>query len=270
MKANISQLNLYMECPRKWYFKYVLKKGIESSSQALLDGLDWHDLMESNPSSDLSIREGDPLWMKAGYDSWLAWKEQAKRDGFEFLGKEIELEAPLGPYTLFGRLDALVKWNGLLWHLQHKTVAPTKPISTYQRYVAKSWHEHGYQHLIENASKDGEKFATSPYGGCLLVICRKLADKTMKGYSDAGLSNLVVSYLSLPDHIRTMRDIEDVVGRMEYLDLRNTTFPPGNPNMCAGFYGNSLCQYIDVCDGHGSIEDFPSIDPLKGYTHALR
>jgi hypothetical protein len=296
MRANISQLLLYMECPRKWYFKYILKRGFESTSKALEDGLAWHDLMEAAPSSDLAIREEDPLWMKAGYDAWLVWKEKAKKDGFEFLAKELELEAPLGPHTIFGRLDALVRWNGRLWHLQHKTLSPSVPIPTYQRLVARSWHEHAYQHLIGRAVHvmvSDLAYSEEPYGGTLLVICRKLSDKSiskrMEELAEAGnpfagvhmgmdrsnmwdgnTSNLDISYLPLPQHEDTMNDLWSLMSHIEESGAliggsASQAWPIGNSSMCAGYYRNSLCPYIDVCDGHGSILDMPSINPFSGY-----
>ena len=174
MRINISALNRYLECPRKWYYEYILGRGRASRSQALLDGILWHEVV----SGEGELPEDAPPWMKPAFEAWLEWRE--KHSDIVILATELPLEAPLGPHTLFGRLDALVTWEGKVWHLQHKTMAKSRPLDVLVRTQKRSFHEHAYKHLVEYNKPvrvpervDGV-YPAAPYGGTILVVCKKI------------------------------------------------------------------------------------------------
>ena len=260
MRINISALNRYLECPRKWWYEYILGRGRASRSQALLDGILWHQIV----SGEAELPEDAPPWMPDAYDAWLEW--EAAHPDIKILDTEVTLEAPLGPHTLFGRLDALVTWEGKAWHLQHKTMAKSRPLDVLVRTQKRSFHEHAYKHLVEYNKPvrapervDGV-YPPVPYGGTILVVCKKITTALP----------IHVEYLTNNGgHEEAMVDIEQLASMMasETGDWGDNPilFPIQNRNSCAGPYLNSLCWAIDACDGIRRIDTYDEIDPLEGY-----
>lgn len=258
MRINISALNRYLECPRKWYYEYILGRGRASRSQALLDGILWHQVV----SGEVELPGDAPPWMKPAFEAWLEWKE--KHSDITILGTELPLEAPLGPHTLFGRLDALVDWEGKLWHMQHKTMAKSRPLDVLIRTQKRSFHEHAYKHLITHTIlKDGRlptvtgAHVDRPYGGTILVVCKKITTALP----------IHVEYLTINGgHEEAMTEVLTVVSRMAWDKAEARRFSPfQNRNSCAGPYLNSLCWAIDACDRLRPIDSYDEIDPLEGY-----
>ena len=257
MRINISALNRYLECPRKWWYEYVLGRGRASRSQALMDGILWHQVV----SGEVELPEDAPPWMKPAFEAWLEWKE--KHSDIAILDTEVTLEAPLGPHTLFGRLDALVEWEGKLWHLQHKTMAKSRPLDVLIRTQKRSFHEHAYKHLVIAHTTPGlEKYpdwvpewGRLPYGGTILVVCKKITTALP----------IHVEYLTINGgHEEAMLELQSIINSMACV-IVPTEHPIQNRNSCAGPYLNSLCWAIDACDGIRSIDSYDEIDPLEGY-----
>jgi len=257
MRTNISAIQTYLECPRMWYHKYILKRGIETDSEALRLGTTWHQICASERDIELS----DPEWMHAALTEFDLWKEDHPE--VKFLGVEVEMSCQLGIHTLIGRLDSLIEWNGKFWHGQHKTTAATTNIPIFSKLISRSFHEHGYRKMIE---AEGGK----PYGGTILFIAKKLTDKALS----EGKSPFSVEYL--PIHGDLTNDLAIHINNMEYAlhciakyeaedDKWAEWLPPQNPDSCGGRFKNHLCDYIDVCEGKMKIEAMGSIDPLKGY-----
>lgn len=269
MRTNISAVMLFQECPRKWYYKYILGRGEEKASDALSDGKLWHAVC----AGEIPLPPDAPDWMGRAHEELEAWV--AAHPDVEILGNEIPLERALGRHFIFGRLDRLVRWNGKLWHWQHKTLSGTVPIPVYTRMVARSYHEHAYKYLV-GAQRNGETFATAPYGGTILAIARKVTQNPRRGEPK---NPLVVEYLSLPDSGPMLKDLISVIDLMDRyapppssaggtgipLTLSSALQPPQNPGACGGAFRNSLCEYIDVCDMRRSITTMGTIDPLEGY-----
>lgn len=244
MRTNISAIQTYLECPRMWYHKYILKRGIETDSEALRLGTTWHQICASERDIELS----DPEWMHAALTGFDLWKEDHPE--VKFLGVEVEMSCQLGAHTLIGRLDSLIEWNGKLWHGQHKTTAATTNIPIFSKLISRSFHEHGYRKMVED--KYGK-----PYGGTILFIAKKLTDKALS----EGKSPFSVEYL--PIHGDLMDDLLVIISNMYRANLQGEY--PQNPDSCGGRFKNHLCDYIDVCEGKMKIEEMGSIDPLKGY-----
>lgn len=233
MIINISSVNLFLECQRKWGYR-VLEHS-EPETQAMADGTLWHDCCAKGTPPP----ETAPQWMHAAWEAHLAW--HADHPDIEFLGNEVELEAPFGSHTLKGRLDGIVKWNGLYWHWQHKTVPQGKNLALYSRLIARSFHEHGYRHLAIHAGYE-------PYGGSWLECARKLSNAAL----DRGEGSLFVTPLpTTANNAGLLRDLETHIDRMaewESRILAGGELPPQVPDACGGFHGNSPCHFLDVCD----------------------
>lgn len=265
MKANISSINDYLLCPRKWYYRHILGRGEESRSPALSDGKLWHAVCAGEVEMPLDA----PDWMQRAHDELGGW--MAKHPDVEILGNEITLESPLSHHFIFGRLDRLVRWNGKLWHWQHKTLAAGVPAAVFTRMQARAFHEHAYKHLVLRHYPD------EPYGGTILSMARKFTQNPKKGEPKNPFS---VEYLSLPDSGPLLRDMVRVLddmarygpppssGGSKLTIVSNAIWPPQNPNACGGAFRNSLCEYIDVCDLRRSINEMDEVDPLEGYKNA--
>ena len=257
MRINISALNKYLECPRKWWYEYVLGRGRTSRSQALADGILWHQIV----SGEVDLPGDAPPWMKPAYEAWEDWQET--HSDVLILCREMTLEAPLGPHTLFGRLDALVEWEGKLWHLQHKTMAKSRPLDVLIRTQKRSFHEHAYAHLVKHnkpvraSERVNGVYPAIPYGGTILVVCKKITTALP----------IHVEYLTINGgHDEAMREMLTIIDRMTWDRAEGQKFLPfQNRNSCAGPYLNSLCWAIDACDGLRSIDSYDEIDPLEGY-----
>jgi hypothetical protein len=178
--------------------------------------------------------------------AFLAWTWP---DEWELLAVEQLVEHRFGsPYELIiqGRLDGLVRWAGQYWHLQHKTLTPSTPVSVYHAYIQRDWHECWYEFACREAGY-------LPYGGTILNLCRKLSAKTIKENPSIALS---VQYIPRPFEVvkKAMLDLE-LLGQQLTVDK---DFPGAiiqNRAMCAGRFGNSLCPYLDVCNGIASLDD---------------
>lgn len=253
MKTNISAVQTYLECPRMWYHKYILKRGIETDSEALRLGILWHQICAGEREIELS----DPEWMHSALTEFDLWK--LDHPEVKFLGVEVEMEAKLGEHTLIGRLDSLIEWNGKLWHGQHKSTAATTNIPIFSKLISRSFHEHGYRLMVE------QKYG-KPYGGTILFIAKKLTDKALS----EGKSPFMVEYLPIPPSSALLESLTQILGLMAIVledaeDQKFGRLPPQNPDSCGGRFKNHLCEYIDVCEGKMKIEEMGEIDPLKGY-----
>jgi hypothetical protein len=280
MVVNISQVESFLECPRLWWWKYHLKRGHDEGrasydtdgSNALDVGKLWHRVAAGEEALPLDA----PLWMVRAYESLLAW-EDAHKD-VTTIGNELELRATLESHVLVGRLDRLVSWRGKLWHFQHKTIAPSKPLGVFKRLIARSFHEVAYAYLVCNTSE----IPLSNYGGTILAVVRKLSDKSL-----ALQEPFSVEYLPLSGYMELVKNLKTHIDAMESwippsyhpfgLNITATAvalinpprkpkgLPPQNPSACGGKYGNKLCQYIDACEGRADISSYPQLDPFEGY-----
>jgi hypothetical protein len=281
MDIEISQVRTFMECPQKWVNAY-LKNRVTPPAQALRVGSLWHQAMERRLSG-LSAAEawqtiveehqaafwpttpslspvvafaagkafGEFSTLKPAFMLWEpnpSWK-------IHKVEAVISRRLPNG-IMLRGRIDCLVEWNGLFWHLQHKTIAASKPLAVYTRAMQRDWHECAYQWILEPNYPN--------YGGTLLNAVRKLSKKRM---DEDPRSALHLEYIprdrSLVD--RCITDLLKITPAMHRLTLLKEPMPVQNRSVCGGVYGNSLCPYIDSCDGVATLSDLPLVDRTDPY-----
>jgi hypothetical protein len=156
------------------------------------------------------------------------------------------MEVLCGRHNIVGRLDAVIRWNGLLWHLQHKTIPPNKVLPVYIEQQRTDWHEAVYQRMMEEAFPDDD------IGGTVLNCIKKLSMKaaTERPHAAFELFYLPRSEEEVDDAFLDLAAEIDSIEQEQYglHIVKNRSF-------CGGAFGNSLCQYKEVCDGVISIND---------------
>lgn len=260
MRVSVSEIKLFMECPMKWYFRYHLHRGKYQIQQALEVGTLAHKAFEAilnkrdwRSEVEAFVAESRPLisqeWdrIETAFDTLsLSIAEWEVPDDWEVLHTERELEIACGRHTIVGRLDAIVRWNGSCWHLQHKSLDASKPVAVYCEQQRTDWHESVYQRMAEEA-----EFV--PFAGTILNGVRKLTRSTIErvGASTA----LFCEHLPRTDDEvnSALADLAQVIDDMDGVVL-GTRRAVHNRAMCAGPFRNSLCEYKAVCDGEVAID----------------
>lgn len=270
MRFNVSAIQTFEECPRKWWYSYVLERAAPST-EAMGFGTAWHDLAERvdlggylPDTFDLdahleSFPEHEAELLARGLEGFIAWIAGAT--GLQLGAAEKELSASIcdGKHTLFGRLDRIVWWRGGYWHLQHKTVAQGKPLPVYFRAVQRSYHEHAYRHLLETNGY-------APYKGTVLCVLQKRSAKWLRENQVAPF--IAEELCTGPAHDDIMFALEETVEQMaawRQLWQEGDALPPQRPASCDGFFHNRLCHFIDVCDGYQPLRELESRNPLEKY-----
>jgi len=245
---SVSDLKLHVLCPMKFHYQYNLKRGIKREEPAQELGTLAHEILK------LKLK-GDPGWevlanSDCGVKEWPSiqailkvWKPDER---WKILHVEEELRLPIGQHTLVGRPDAVVEWLGGYWHLQHKTIASSKPPAIFAEVQRTDWHECVYQRMLEEQGY-------TPFRGTILNMIRKLA---LKNIVDDPMKAVEIAYLPRTnvEVDKTMSDIRHRLHRI-YLEKSETWTIEKTRSACGGIFGNSLCQYKGVCDGWQKLED---------------
>jgi PD-(D/E)XK nuclease superfamily protein len=260
---NVSHLRTHLECPTKALFNYHLKRGPKKKPVALELGTIWHKMMQQKIGSSLSIKEiefqalqeaallGGEVYK--GLTAILpAFREWTSKDDWTIIAEELALRAPIPYHTanlrheLQGRLDALVMWNGSYWHLQHKTVAASKPISSFALEMERDWHECAYQYLAVH-------HGFVPYAGTILNTVRKLSAGTILEDPKRALA---LQYIPRSEE-QVRKAVDDISTLCDQIEAghANPTRVVQNRSSCMGRFGNSPCPYIGVCNGQASLYD---------------
>lgn len=236
MLLSISDLKNWMLCPAYASYQLFSKRVPASRSTALELGVLAHKGVEVvlggedtlDSLLELSSEDTKAQWEKLK-PTVMAWRPPV---AWEILAVEKEVRVEVGHgITLVGRPDIVIRWNGLLWHVQIKTLARSVPIDVYAELIRTDWHEMFYQHAIEE--KYGERV-----GGTILLIIRKTTQP-----------QVIVQYLTR-DPLLVESAMDDIVRTAHSIvDYRGSEFGPiKNRSACAGAFRNSLCPYKKVCD----------------------
>lgn len=303
MKINVSEILDFQKCPSYWASKWVFKRALKGARAPALDvGRATHLALEE------MLKTGQPKTGRitaALLQDWatrgLPEDQEALRDARhleywisflmleplwdDVLGTELALEKEIAPdLTLIGRLDAVVRVRGKLRHLQWKTIAPSTPWDVFSRVKQRSLHEGAYGEL-------GREHFGPDFAGTLLIGIRKLAHHERekgavcaycgdKGYKERNPDVGIYWSDLLVDHRKTTRatdQIREIAGRireererlLKWRDTRGTVIPiEQREQACGGLYGNSLCSYVETCDGNFDLWDgfmYEDIDPMAGY-----
>lgn len=267
---NVSKLKTFLECEQKGHYKYHDGRSPNRREQALDIGTLWHKLMDArlqgatNPqcvqiiedSFQKLFQESDPQYFhkvshgwKAIEPAFWAWKPNPE---WEVIGTEMVVHRQLPGVRIEGTLDALVKWNGQFWHLQHKTLGASTPPDVYMAFMQRDWHECIYQWIAGDTFK--------PYGGTILNVVRKLSFTTISANPSHALWSVPIPR----DNDQVMKAVSDMataISRFEMLKVTND--PIQNRSACAGWMGNRLCPYIGVCNGVATLTDDTLFKPTE-------
>ena len=83
--------------------------------------------------------------------------------------------------------------------------------------------------------------------------------------------------LAITNNDRALKDMETTIDRMEktkfatvpttqkHIDVINNQQIPQNPTSCDGYFHNSPCHLLDVCEGNIDANTIPTINPLSHY-----
>lgn len=260
MKVNVSQIEDYITCPTLWWNRWIAKRSTRQETHAMHVGTTWHKLCEMHslaPLEHADLTDLERCSLVLGYNQYRNWLENDPGAPI-IIGREQVQTATLGGHELFGRLDAVGMWNGKWWHIQHKTLGARVDTHVYQRLLARSLHELIYAYLLQQNE-------ATPYGGSMICVLRKPTSfKNLEQRPDL--------FSAIPVAI-TKHNIQtallDVAGYLHQMNFLAHNAPAArltqNRQACGGYYHNSPCEYIDVCDGLRSLETFPMRDPLAHY-----
>jgi len=281
--TSVSEVLDFIHCPQYWANKYVFQRQeIAPIAKPLRVGTAVHEVLEQfmlgrdklgvDPvSTRLTEPEDDLIGevMDLLMDEWYGVHVLGQPKWTAVISTEEPLALYIGGHLVVGTPDAVVEYNGKLWHVQHKTLAQSKPVATFIKLVARSYHEALYHWMLR------AKFPDREIGGTMLNIVRKMSRKRAQEDPTQGLW---LEWLAI-DNDKSARALKDLT---YYLDLmadqreildtkrhRDMPFVPQNRKMCAGTFGNSLCTYYHVCQDNGQIlwDDrlFQETDPHERY-----
>lgn len=258
MKISVSDLKLHVTCPTKFHYVYNLKRGVDREEPAQEIGSFAHEILDLKLNRALWRPRLDEIETTA--KDWPALKlmlqvwEPHPDWKIHAVEKEYSLGLPSGD-TLVGRPDAVVEYLGGFWHLQHKTIASSKPPATFTEIQRTDWHECVYQRMLEEAGY-------RPFKGTILNMLRKLSVKTLLDNPHAGI---VTTYAPRSENEvnQALFDITMRLGRIHTenkIEVREKT-----RQSCGGHFGNSLCPYKGVCDGWLEINSNAFVDIKDRY-----
>ena len=269
MKISVSQIKRFVECNMKAHYEYTLLRGGAKRAMALdigslahlaleakLKGEPWIQVTDEYLASlppEVSVEVGEDFAILA--PSLALW---APPDDWEILGTEVEMEIPCGKHTIVGRLDAPIRWNGSLWHLQHKTLGATVPVGVFCEQQRTDWHECVYHRMLQRTYPDNVE-------GTVLNIIRKLSTKRLAENPADAL--VPPQYLPRTDELvsEALDDLSQLIDDIE-AGRNGTRRIIKCRSACAGPYRNSLCIYKPVCDGDVDITSDAYTDLEPRYT----
>jgi hypothetical protein len=215
------------------------------------------------PRASVTLQDhSSPEWqrLKQVLDLW------EKPSDWDVLASEEPMELQLGPHTIDGTPDAIIKWNDQYWHGQIKTAQRRLSVYAYVEQQTTDWHEIGYERMISNS-------LGVEVNGTILILIRKPEPFDM-GKGDEHLRSLVsLHYLTRSARIVSdgLKDLEAIVDQIEaqYIEqsggLGYSNRIIRNRSACAGANRNYVCQYKRVCDHEAEITDGDYVDVPDRY-----
>jgi len=269
--VTVSEMQDFLKCQWRWYAKYRLNRVPRRWSDALILGTAVHDIFEGHFKGEPLERAFDLVDLTMipppGMDpDHVAAAVKARKQlhayrpqivGFvdqfrvdETLEVEEAFELPLDPgWVLQGRPDRVVRVGDVVYHQQHKTLAPNKALETYSKVIARSMHEGLYGYYLSRKYN-----GLLQYGGTALnVILKKVVDDQRKGSFQTIIKVDAVererARLRAILIVREMARAESIVARFGHHALID------NPLEDAGAFGNSLDGYYHVLTGQRKLSD---------------
>lgn len=277
-----TMLGSYKECPRRFQLRHVLGWRSEGTSLPLSFGLSWHESMDQvwQYAKKLPQRELHELaslkflesWEEQGLPTQLTVEDIEKLSprtplvASEMLHKyiesrwkmlqEAELIACEQPFAVpipestawyVGRLDKVVRYNGQVLVVEHKTTTEYKKDGGFKTAYVEGWYSDsqvkGYQ-----------------YGGGLFFGTEQVwVDAALVHKSVHDKFRLVPVAHQHPLLLEWLGDTRDWNNRIER-DLARSYFPK-NENSCYGKFG--ACPFLDIC--RTTADPAKLTEPPAGY-----
>lgn len=303
----VSEINTFLVCPQLWHHQYVSNRVPRIEPVALTGGKLWHKFIEGvhttgiDPAMQLGTLELEAE--NAITDLRVAGREHAADElentweimrqaaphyeeqfaGGQTLAVEQALEASIGVIEgetiyLQGIPDRIKLRNGMITHVQTRTLSPSTPLTAYLKAAQRNLHELAYSRLITHA------YPEAPYLGSEMQILLKAKLWSDRKCSRAGTKwhtersrpdcdechyeGRVREMLRQPSEImsqtivpidggqarRAMFDVLQIVGRMLEIERGQAT-PYQNRQADLGKFGNKLCPFFGVCNGEDDLTD---------------
>lgn len=273
--AGNSIISLFMECPRKWYFRYVLGWRTTGISIPLCVGSAVHEGQEVFYKNNFNFDKGfdramqvindlDPTLEKKVASSMHIWNSELgrfERDKVEVLMVEqpISIKLPNG-FSMTGRLDRLLrdKETGHVFISDSKTTGwdLTSTLRNYSYHPQPKLYMAGFKDTYPELAKECIGWKTDA------ILCKERISKGMptgEFYGNAERSSLV-SFL--PSQLEdTRRSYASYIDDMSYKlaliekegELPSITFPACGGH-CLAY--NKVCEYYNDCH---KVDENPSM-----------
>lgn len=279
MIINRSRIETFANCPRAYYFRFVVNLDKPGRSPALRTGSAFHKFIEHwyiNHDMPLAerteialtemrkilTRDRPPLINESfaqaeqkllAQNELLAnqyIKEWGEKEDFVILGTEIEFTAPLGDtHQLKGQADGVANYRDNLWILENKTGA---------QYGASIIEKYMLNHQLISYAYGMAYSMKRAIAGILLNFARKPQDRAQFPQPEYHRETFTVE----PHHIKNM--LQSFHSRTEEIvnsDPTDIRYWPQDTNRCHD-YGR--CIFWEICQG--------GLEPVvkEGGLYALR
>lgn len=266
-----SSLETFSECPRRYFYRYVLEKEPVSDRASLSFGRLLHGALErwwgEDPEAAVKFAAenvGDMDPVNAARMAAMLTEYAPPRDRYKVVAVELPFDAPvknpdtkgkLARTSLVGRVDALVEdAAGNLWILEHKHT--TRDIVGFGDYWARLAFDQ------QNAIYAAQFGAV----GVLYDVLRKPSlRQTGKESIDQFQERCIEKIRETPGEWYQFREIHfgpvdheqsrrDVYQKARLLAVaRKNNYWPRTSSACNSLYGS--CAFVDVCAGRALIDD---------------
>ena len=287
-----SEAREYARCPQRWAYLYLHRRRGVGVGQALTRGIAFHaavatqmhrlkDGLAADPDAlraDIltslgDVEAGTLRDAKAIANYTATWLTEATLPWDKVVDVEVPLERPkeVEPHIqippLRGILDAVVTRGDKTWVLDWKTVGASVPVATYLAQFRRGPQATGYTYLAQGAYPN--------VAGFILILVRCLAAKTKTGDVRTWRDAIEVVDLSISPDVQSLGL---ATLNRTWMAMKNARkgHLHGRPfeqrglltGACSGDHGNSLCPFLDVCEGRLDILDdlyFTDHDPNARY-----
>lgn len=281
-RFNVSSVQDFMQCRRRWAYKWYFNRVPVRDSKALTFGKMLHRVFEEyftgmpmNDAIDLVIMEGhtqavadihSSYAVHEAIDSLRDLREPLNlwRDLWVWEVPVLEVEEPF-VYDLGAGLEAqgrpdrvgVLGADGRIYHVQNRGLAAQMNFPLYIDLQRRSFHEHLYAEALFHKYRDRD------YGGTFFNLVRKLKYRTNVGKKNEAVKSLDQMFYQQPmvidvnssEHKRVMDDLREWGREMSAMvvALNEGWLPPPNDKMNGGFNGCTEDPYFGVIVGRKDL-----------------
>jgi len=273
---SVSSILDYQRCPLRWCFKWIDNRVPRYEPQALAVGKAIHLAFERHFTDGTPVGQALRDHLSSFSDALLTERERKAHK--ELLGlcepldfwkdaypvtETLEVEQPFeyvlpNGFIFQGRPDRVVLLHGAVHHMQHKTIAAQRDLSTYVNIARRSMHELLYGDFL------ARKYPDKPYGGTIYNVVRKLKYRSeAKGKEDKILHPPEEFFLQTPIAIdpflqdQALKDLYIWSGKMQDTAHKYAIkFPiPSSRVLDEDMFSRRPDPYFEVLTGEASLDD---------------